>query len=98
MLGAFIVREPLELTGGELLYDEDRSDHVMFISSWADVSEIDRYMEEMQDKWKQPIPVNGTSFSSFINFMKQHSGLINKCNERKTQEIVKKTNLNHQLA
>lgn len=62
LFGAFIVREPLGITQGAVPYHEDHSDHVILLSAWADVPEITKYMEEMQDFWHKPVPVNGKNF------------------------------------
>ena len=58
--GPFIVRDPPATTPGQALYDTDTEEHVMMVSAWSDQGEIMRYMEEMQDQWRVPVPINGT--------------------------------------
>ena len=56
------MREQESLDPNHALYDVDSSDHVLTLHDWEDTPVMYRYLEEMHDIWKWPVPLKGRAY------------------------------------
>ncbi|ESO97324.1 hypothetical protein LOTGIDRAFT_114905, partial [Lottia gigantea] len=69
LFGPFVVRQPKETDPNGALYDEDLSEHIVMISDWKPAPFINRFLEQMNDRFNLNDPSSGLINGRARNFM-----------------------------